>query len=160
MCRGRFLHYSMYFHYSSQMYTTTKVEFSWNSFLRHILSSVIGFTYANFLEARTKRGISIITLFGLFSWLFILKSHKTYRIISHNRWGTCRIVLALTNGQQEYLNLQINFKGDIASPTKYLKDNLCKRITLSTAKPAATLPSHYAMKSRLCFNNQILVWEK
>lgn len=80
--------------------------------------------------------------------------------LSHNRWGTYRIVLALTNGQQEYLNLQINFKGDIASPTKYLKDNLCKRITLSTVKPAAILPSHYAMKSRLCFNNQILVCEK
>jgi len=80
--------------------------------------------------------------------------------LSHNRWGIYRIVLALTNGQQEYLNLQINFKGDIASPTKYLKDNLYKSITLSTAKPAAILSSHYAMKSRLCFNDQILVCEK
>lgn len=25
--------------------------------------------------------------------------------LSHNRWGTYRIVLAFTNGQQEYLNL-------------------------------------------------------
>lgn len=58
--------------------------------------------------------------------------------------------------------LEINFKGDVASPTKYLKDNLCKRITLHEYRQASCyiLPSHCDMKSRLCFNNQVLVSEK